>query len=233
VLPDPSVNLVFMCRRDEEGRVDAPRLALIGPILRPYPLALRPAHEIVAVKLHPEWSRPLLGAQAREHADRIDDLHEVNDAAGPLLDKLACTRHWSEASRLLTGFIQTTQSRMATSAGRQARQHEAAMALRRAPLRHSVSAAAADCGVGPRHFRRLFEVATGITPKSYSRIRRLLQLLATADAVQRPDWATLALAGGYSDQSHMVNEFRDITGLTPTALLRERRLEAGLYRSRA
>ena len=233
VLPDPSVSLAFLCWRDGEGRVASPRLALIGPIFAPYTLALQPGHEIVALKLNPEWSRPLLGVQAGEHIDRIDDLGSLHIGADPLLDALAATRHWSEASRLISGFLSGQRSRLDTLAGRVARQQQAAAALRAAQGRSPVAAAADQCGVGTRHFRRLFEAATGVSPKSYSRARRFLRVLIAADRATQPDWAGLALAGGYSDQAHLVHEFRDIAGCTPTVLLRERRLEAGLYQPRS
>jgi len=34
-----------------------------------------------------------------------------------------------------------------------------------------------------------------------------------------PDWADLALEGGFYDQSHLVNEFRALCGVTPTEFL--------------
>jgi AraC-like DNA-binding protein len=33
------------------------------------------------------------------------------------------------------------------------------------------------------------------------------------------DWAEVALAGGYCDQAHLANEFRDLSGITPGAYL--------------
>jgi AraC-like DNA-binding protein len=37
-----------------------------------------------------------------------------------------------------------------------------------------------------------------------------------------PDWAWLALDGGYADQPHLVREFRALTGHTPVGYLRAR-----------
>ncbi len=32
-----------------------------------------------------------------------------------------------------------------------------------------------------------------------------------------PDWANVAASSGYYDQAHLIAEFRDLVGLTPTA----------------
>ncbi len=35
------------------------------------------------------------------------------------------------------------------------------------------------------------------------------------------NWSQLSVDGGYYDQSHMINEFKKITGLTPIEFLRK------------
>ena len=71
-----------------------------------------------------------------------------------------------------------------------------------------------------RHFIARFRDATGLSPKRYARVlrfRRLLRAFA-ADPVQ--PWIDLALAAGYSDQSHCIREFREFAGVTPQAYRR-------------
>ncbi len=82
-----------------------------------------------------------------------------------------------------------------------------------------VSALAADVGLSERQLRRRFEAAVGYGPKRLGRIfrfQRLLDLIhTTADQAR---WADIALAAGYSDQSHMINECVPLAGVPPTAL---------------
>ena len=234
VLPDPGLSVAFMCRRDGVGRAQQPRLTLIGPVVTPRPLHIVPGDEITAVKLFPEWAVPLLGVAPHEHADSVccaDGAVGVPTAA--LLAALSGTRHWSEASRLLVCFIGGLYEHLPGRMRRRLRGQDAAAALRSAPARQPVVWAAEQTGVSLRQFRRLFASATGFSPKRYSRSLRFNRLLAAADRQVDPDWAGLAAAAGYSDQAHLVHEFRALTGRTPAAVFKERRLESLLYCPRA
>ena len=62
----------------------------------------------------------------------------------------------------------------------------------------------------------------GVTPKDYQRVvrlRRFLTHMESGDAL-----AVAAVRAGYSDQAHMSNEIRRLSGTTPVALLTERGL---------
>ena len=59
-------------------------------------------------------------------------------------------------------------------------------------------------------------------PKTFCRVARLWKVLrSTADG--GVNWAGLAADLGYSDQSHLVTEFRSLTGLTPGRWIASRR----------
>jgi len=82
------------------------------------------------------------------------------------------------------------------------------------PVRELVRAS----GYSHRHFAALFKEATGLAPKRLQRVLRFQRLLATAPGTV--PWAELALALGYSDQSHCIREFGDIAGMSPEAYRR-------------
>ena len=86
-------------------------------------------------------------------------------------------------------------------------------------------------GLGERQLQRRFREAVGLTPKQFARIRRMRE---TAAGMLRPDargWAGVAADFGYADQSHLIHEFSQLTGLTPVAFEdRLRRIEHGNVR---
>jgi AraC-like DNA-binding protein len=77
-------------------------------------------------------------------------------------------------------------------------------------------------GLLPRTFRRRFVSQVGITPKRYSRVRRLQRVARAIDGCAAPDWALVAAQHGYYDQAHLIDEFRDLVGVTPGQYVAQR-----------
>jgi len=93
----------------------------------------------------------------------------------------------------------------------------AASALRRRG-RITVEAMAGAGGVSRQHLTREFHDRLGITPKLYCRLARFQSGLAYAGFGEAVDWAQIAAAMGYADQSHLIAEFREFGGMTPHQL---------------
>jgi len=92
--------------------------------------------------------------------------------------------------------------------------------------RIDISHLAATVGVTRQHLARRFAAHVGVTPKMLCRVVRLRQALESSRS-GRVNWAALAADLGYSDQSHLVAEFRSLTGLTPSRWIAGRPIRAG------
>ena len=80
----------------------------------------------------------------------------------------------------------------------------------------TVRDAAKYLGLSQRRFIQVFSAEVGITPKLFSRIQRFQQSRSYIKNNSTPNWAALALDLGYFDQSHLIREFIEFSGLTPT-----------------
>ncbi len=71
-------------------------------------------------------------------------------------------------------------------------------------------------GIGKRSLQRIFNEYVGVSPKWVIRRYRLHEVIERSHSGDRPDWAQLALELGYFDQAHLINDFRALTGYSPT-----------------
>lgn len=97
----------------------------------------------------------------------------------------------------------------------------AAAAVRLLTVELRVEDVSARIGISVRQLRRIVLAEAGVGPKAFQRIARLRRLLASAE--RGDGLAAAAVTAGYSDQAHMTREVSRLSGLTPAALLAERR----------
>jgi AraC-like DNA-binding protein len=79
----------------------------------------------------------------------------------------------------------------------------------------SVERLADAAGVSRQRLSRVFHELVGVSPKLYSRLARFHSALGFVGGGERVEWARVAAALGYADQSHMIAEFREFSSLTP------------------
>ena len=84
----------------------------------------------------------------------------------------------------------------------------------------SVRDVAREVGMCQRRFSQVFGAQVGLPPKLFSRILRFERARALTDQIKRLNWAQLASTCGYFDQSHMINDFQEFSGFSPTEYLR-------------
>jgi AraC-like DNA-binding protein len=204
VLPDGCVDILFQRKGNESGA-----LRVVGTMTRAHRFEL-PARQIaLGVRFRPAMAARFLRVGATEIVDRAIDLGDF----------------WSSRrTRFLAGRIAEAETPEEGAA-----QIEAA--LGEAPALDAPEKAIAQlvdsrgivnlddladaARLSPRHFRRVCLERTGISPKRLTRILRFRIAVTRATPERQGDWAGVALECGYYDQAHLINEFREFSGVAP------------------
>ena len=82
----------------------------------------------------------------------------------------------------------------------------------------SITALADKACLSKKQYERIFRGYVGMNPKEYARIVRFQKSMWMLQLGNR-NYADIAAACGYSDQSHLIREFKSMTGHTPRSLL--------------
>jgi transcriptional regulator GlxA family with amidase domain len=84
----------------------------------------------------------------------------------------------------------------------------------------SVRDVAREGGLSHRRLVEVFRREVGLAPKLLCRILRFQRLRSLAEAHPPRERARLASMCGYFDQSHLISDFQEFSGLTPTEYVR-------------
>ena len=79
----------------------------------------------------------------------------------------------------------------------------------------SIGELAAETGYSECYIRRVFGEVHGISPKVFEKIVRFQNMLDRMDKESFRGIGDIALESGYYDQSHMIKDFKNYTGMTP------------------
>ncbi|HKG95525.1 MAG TPA: helix-turn-helix domain-containing protein [Gemmatimonadaceae bacterium] len=229
VLPELGVSLSFRCWRDEAtGRVLDGELAFQGPIRAAQPFAPSRAYYLESIRVAPEWSAALFGADPAAHADGVDAYRLVSRRrAARLHDRLARTTTSAQALQALLDEVRELRDDARPSRAVLVA-HRAAELIRARQGALSLPDIARAVGVSERQLRRIVRETTGIGAKQLQRVHRLNRAVCIADwcgEQRRPPWARIAAQAGYYDQSHLIREVLALSGRTPAELHAERQAE--------
>lgn len=85
----------------------------------------------------------------------------------------------------------------------------------------SMQAAASFSCFSLRQFERKSKELLGYSPKFFSRLIRFSSAYRLKENRQDLSWTSIANASGYFDQMHMIKDFKEFTGTTPSFIARE------------
>lgn len=119
-------------------------------------------------------------------------------------------------AHMLRGPVNAIATEIPTTAFSSYRIHHIMNAILSRPEReHSIEELAAQAGVTPTHFCRIFKKATGVSPHQYvmkARLNRAQHMLEQSET----SMATIADSLGFTSQSHFTRAFRQFAGETPS-----------------
>lgn len=174
----------------------------------------------IQVDLTPLGVLRLLGRPTSTLTNHIAPLDALDaPALAALPDRLAHTPDWSQRRALVDAALAGLLDRSRTEPDPEVA--HAWSRLTRARGRVAVSALAAETGWSRRHLLTRFRDQIGLAPTTAGRVlrfREAARLLVADDPLAIAD---VAAACGFADHSHLVREFRDLAGVTPTRYVEE------------
>jgi AraC-like DNA-binding protein len=192
----------------------------------PIVLGLRSQHSVIetaaiasviGVLFQPDGACALLAPPADDFYNRAVPLDLLwGTRAGELRDTLREAPTPAAKLRLLAAEL---ERRLPARSDPHAAVRQALAEFRRVPHLRRVLEVTKDTGLSRRRFAQLFREQIGMTPKLYCRLSRFQQVVRQIASGRPVDWADVSLAGGYCDQAHMANEFREFAGISPGAWL--------------
>ena len=169
--------------------------------------------DCIQIDFTPLGARRFFGLPMTELADRMIDLADLPGINGlALRERLSNQLDWDRRFDLVEAFI---MERIGVS---KPPSPEVAWAYQRLAATGGgarIGAIAEAIGWSRKHLGHRFAREIGLGPKSVARMMRFNHAL---DAAGRSDgdWAGIAADCGYADQAHLVREFREFAGTSPT-----------------
>ncbi len=169
----------------------------------------------VQINFTPLGARQFFGLPMSELRDRMVGLDDALGFEGVALrERLGEAQDWNARFAIAEGFV---TSRLAQAKRMSAEIAWAYREVLRTGGRTRITALAGELGWSRKHLAEKFSEAIGIGPKTLSRVVRFNRALSQSKR-QQDDWAGIAADCGYADQAHLVREFRQFAGQTPTVL---------------
>ena len=192
---------------------------LIGPHDRPIVNEPQGETYCVGIVTTPVGCRPAFGLAPVALRGRVVDLLHAWPRAVALRRDLSMCRSPNEMLDLVEGALRSPESFDARAFDR----CEAAAAQLAADPTRPIADIAAGLGVSHGHLDRQFTELVGLSPRTLARILRMRRLLEEIDVHGAVGWADKAADLGWSDQAHLIRDFKRHTGVTPSQYLAAQR----------
>lgn len=194
---------------------------IVGQQLTRYNITLNTNYLMLKVSFRPGALFRLLGVPMHLLADGYADLESITGkAVKEVNERLPEATTYAAMIRLIDEFLLHKAA--------QCRQDilpidRVAQKLLNPAAYHQLDQLASDACLSIRQFERQFRQRVGISPKLFSRIARFAQARKLREANPNRSWLDIAYGCSYYDPNHLVKDFQQFTGTTPTQLFADER----------
>lgn len=225
IVPDGRPEIVFhfadpFRRLEERGAATQPRTLLAAQIDRPLRLEPCGALDVVGIRFRPFGAHAFVGAP-------LDRLVNATPALADVAPRLARSLESAllAAPRSTEGRARALDAALLEAAAPLLPRHDPRVAAAvelagRARGAISIDAMACAAGLSGRQLERVFLREVGLAPKRFARIVRFQAVLRARTECGATAWAAIAHDLGYTDQAHLVRDFRAFAGVPPAAYFR-------------
>ena len=217
ILPDGCPEIIFnhadSFRRHYPNQTEIQPLSIfVGQMRQSVLIEPTAAVKLFGIRFYPEGAYPLLKESLVGLTDKIEELDTVLGALGKSLEDeiLSAT---SIAKKI--GVFEKAVSKMFDHEQEGALVKNASGLIRKGKGLVRVEELANQFEVSIKTLERHFNREIGVSPKFFSRIMRLQEVLKLLNDGEEPIWTDIAYSFGYVDQAHFIKDFKDFAGVTP------------------
>jgi AraC-like DNA-binding protein len=211
-MPDGCVDIVLAFEADGL----APNAAMaVGTMTRALVVHDSTSTSYLGVRFRPGVAGIVFGMPASELTDERPALGDVWPQTDALTDTLVLAGDTSARIRVVSAEI--ARRLLAAPSAPPATVTAAAARIAVARGRLPIGELAKELGVTRQHLARSFAQHVGLSPKMLARVVRARCVVERAREATEIDWSSVALDAGYYDQSHLIADVKELTGLSPGA----------------
>ena len=216
----PGRDVVLIVSFGEEWLINGERLTSFAAGLHDREVATQHGGRSFGMHINiaPPAAHMLFGLPLHTLARRQVPLEDIFDEPF-LVERLYDAEDWAARFRLLDAVF---TKRLADARPSSAELVWAWRRLVETNGRVAVGALAEELGWSRKRIVARFREEVGLPPKTVARLLRFDRARTLAERPERLDWARIALDCGYYDQSHLINDFRAVTGRTPETFFQDR-----------
>ncbi len=212
VIPITSLQLLFWYT---EGTIE---IQIIGVHTLSWTHLLAPKDQYFGVQFYPGQAFSLLGIPLNQFQNGSCFLEDLSIDWGPLKESMMASQTFAERVQSFEIWFLQQLTKLHSIPPHLS---QLLLLMCKYPHYDSIDVLAKQIGLSTRQLNRLFNKYVGISPKSFNRILRFHRAYQALKTRRPQDYTSFSLDLGYYDQSHFINDFRTVIGISPTQWIRE------------